>query len=209
MMRTITYFLVPVLVLFAALKLFERYLLRPPTFDLAVNAISKNELDTVKTLLNEIEVNARGTDPNPMISGMTLLMYAAQSGSFKMVDLLLDHGADPAIQRGDGTAAIHLAVRLPTNSPSEKQDVMSIIETLAGYENTLNLRSGNAETPLYIAVGYEVDSKFEKAAILLKRGADPNYRSSVTKLSILELAKDNPKMLEALGRDVRTILYQE
>ena len=93
----------------------------------------------------------------------TPLHSAAAGGHFKIVKMLLEHGADPNIREQGGFTPLHAA--------AQNGDVETIRALLLGGAD-LTLRSEDGKSPLDIAM----DAGHEQAAALLGEGVTKRFR---------------------------------
>lgn len=135
-------------------------------------AARSGSVDAVKVLLEA------GADPNgtELLDQQTALMWAAAEGHLDVVSVLLNAGADPTLQArvselterknadfpSGGFAALHWAAR-----NGDEAMISLLIENGAD----INARNGDSSTPMMLAI---VNDRFDTAAGLLERGADPN-----------------------------------
>jgi ankyrin repeat protein len=106
---------------------------------------------------NPKRVNGKGQN------GWTPIMYAALYGDSEAVRLLLDKGANPNAQNGDGATALMYAI-----DDAEKTRL------LLDHAANPNLRSGEGRTALLIAVGRT--GSYSVVKLLLDKGADAKVR---------------------------------
>lgn len=106
-----------------------------------------------------------GISPNlVMDNGCPMLHFAIESGWLKIVEMLLQYGADVNMTNGDSATALHIAARhgnIPILKLLLQKDARSI-----------NHRDRKGNTPLHLAAkkGY-----FHVAALLMQYGGDPQY----------------------------------
>lgn len=81
------------------------------------HSVSNDRIEIVKLLLDQGYCTV-----NDVSVGMTALMFAARDSTPKMVQFLLDYGADPSITSADGKTAHDYAVQ------SNNKDVIAILE---------------------------------------------------------------------------------
>ena len=72
-----------------------------------ISAIQHKDIRTVKYLLQEKKVNPNQREDD---AGLTPLHYACQTKNPEMIQLLLDHGADPSQCTDDGVFPLDLQI---------------------------------------------------------------------------------------------------
>ena len=105
-----------------------------------------------------------GVDVNKRRGRFTPLAVAAAKGDLPMLELLLDHDADPNLPSLNGANALSIAVR---SCRASLDLIHRLIQAGADLEN----RSGVGITPLLFAVQEE---QTELALMLIREGADTN-----------------------------------
>ena len=152
--------------------------------------------DSEKKILQTITYFYRvGVDFNMERYGKTPLMYAAMDSSLKVVDFLVDGGADPSIEGEKGWTALHYAA-----SEGNVENINWLIEK--GARNVVNKKDSSGETPLHIAArrGYT-----QSVNALIENGAEINVLNETgnTALHIAALwgHLETVKALLTLGAD--------
>lgn len=127
-----------------------------PQNDELVNAANAGDLETVKRLIEA------GADPNSVDQhGMgPLLTFHPE-----VTDYLLQHGADPDLQRNENIAPVLVGIS------SNLECVRLMLEAGADVNRA---SEHNGETALHAAAG---DSNAAVVRLLLENGADPNART--------------------------------
>lgn len=124
-------------------------------------AIYKNNAENIRRAIEA------GADINNIDRyGMTPFSNAVTLGYLDVVKMLAEAGADPFICDEDGSTVLHHAV---TQSPE-------MLKFIIGLFSDIDIRSNTGMTPLSLAV---VWGKAVSAEILLKAGADPNFRDNM------------------------------
>lgn len=109
-------------------------------------------------LLNNADINAKHVD------GESLLTLAAEQGYSKIVEFLLQSGADPNLQGNNG-AALHLAAT---------EGYEEIVKLLLLYHADPNIQSANGETPLHWAA---TRNHLKIMELLISFNIDPNIKN--------------------------------
>jgi ankyrin repeat protein len=100
--------------------------------------------------------------------GSTFLHLSAMFGRVRMVDWLLEHGADANKANADGMTPLH-AVAVTPGAPQKTQ----VMEMLVKHGANIDATNKNGTTPLHIAAA---TSNKEVLDLLLRKGADPVRR---------------------------------
>lgn len=121
-------------------------------------AITWNREPIVRELLK------RGADPNEVIpeSSMSVLYIAATKGYVKIVEALLDHGADINLKSGSLRTALHAAIRQNNKEVVNLlMDRGAIPDTLGeAYENAIQAADGDASiTKLLVVKGRKLKAE--------------------------------------------------
>lgn len=99
-------------------------------------------------------------------SGESCLVAAIDTDNIEMVELLLNHGADPNLQDENSNTPLALAIAAGN---------VKAVETLINYGVDINFQSGtNKNTPLIEAIREDQDTIFH---LLLSRGANPRVKN--------------------------------
>lgn len=171
-------------------------------------------------ITNKIDINAQNSD------GVSQLISATTSGSFNMVEFLLENNADVNLQDKNGDTALSWAVFkryvdiagllldpkygvLVNTQDKNKQTPLHIaitkcpefVFTLLNHPDiNLNLPDKDNNTPLHYAV---IKNQIELTENLLTRGADPNQRNNAGK-SPAALAREsrNNQLIALFGPNI-------
>lgn len=142
---------------------------------------SVNSLEFVRRMLKAgAKVNlqvkkgkAGKTALNPV--GMTPFMYAASTADLPLMELLLEHGADPLITNSDGCttlmAAAGVGVVFVGEYPGSAEEVDRAVELLVRLGVDLNAVDANGETAMHGAAYRNYPSTVK---LLSECGADPS-----------------------------------
>lgn len=98
----------------AATALSFKPLLRKERREDLVKAVELGNIERVEELLKIHDVNERISGLGFLDSNSSLLITAAKSSNVEMVRVLLELGADPAVQDNSGYAAIHFVAQNKT-----------------------------------------------------------------------------------------------
>ena len=123
-----------------------------------------------------------GADPNGPASGRTPLHLAAECGSARQVELLLERGANPLAKDGEGRSALMSAL-LAEDGGLEK--VRLLLDAGSDVNARCPLWGDEGVTPLMVAAALAPP---ELVALLLERGALMGLRSA-SSLRALDFAR--------------------
>ncbi|KAI2808806.1 Ankyrin repeat [Blomia tropicalis] len=98
----------------------------------------------------------------------TCLHYASLNGHKDIVNLLLEHGANPNIVDHNGSSPLHLA------SWTGDYEVVNMLITTVNQKADINLKNKDNETALHSACQY---GHTPVVSLLLSKGADPFIRN--------------------------------
>ena len=130
----------------------EGYHKRPPLY----GASCSGHLEIAEWLLHH-GASPIGVD---QVDGQTVLHEAAINGGLELLQMVLQHKADPSIQDLSGKTPLHVASR------SERPD---IVRTLLEYGADVNIRDEECVTPLHVASMYGI---LVIARLLVEHGAN-------------------------------------
>jgi ankyrin repeat protein len=116
---------------------------------------------------------AAGADPNAEIAGgWTPLMFAAMGGNTEGALALLDAGADPNAGEAEQGPPLSVAAMTPFLPPGNE---LAIVKLLTERGARVEILNGAGMTPLMYAAR---EGNVERAAYLLRLGADVNHRDA-------------------------------
>lgn len=121
-----------------------------------------------------LEALAAGADVNAKEWGdQTVLMVATKYCNLKMVQLLLDRGANIEAQANDGETALMLAAKKGSPFPARegRSGYTEILMTLLKQGARVNVRDAKGKSALYWAAAY---GHADHVKLLLAKGADVN-----------------------------------
>ena len=153
-----------------------------------INPNNENNFQMTPLLLTENTMSSQiiikllldyGADINKQKNGRTRLHWAAFFGHKKVVQLLLERGADPNMASGHGETPLHNCAQ------RGHLDVVKLLLDRGGGINSMRI---NGVTPLHAAV--EKDNK-DVVRFLLDRGADPNRARKNGRTPLHEAVKNN------------------
>ena len=167
-----------------------------------VNACGSGDGEKVKELIgagvsvNEPESNPGGDPHFP-------LTFAARYGGKKIVQMLIDAGADVNVVRPKSkrTALMEAA----------RQGHADIVKLLLDSGADPNLGSTESNIALTDAVEDRTKARFEIVRALLARGADPNHRGKFATVLMMASASSSPEVVKALiaaGADVNVVMSE-
>lgn len=125
-------------------------------------------------------------------TGHTLVHYAAAKGELKLLELLLDHGADIDARDNRGSTPLHVAAA---------QGRLETAALLLQRGAALECRDAAGWTPLAAAAAA---GQVKVAEFLIERGADINARGPL-RIPILKVAMNHPALITLLldrGADI-------
>ncbi len=144
-----------------------------------IDAVRKDDLQGAKDAIGEgANVNARG------VSSRTPLYYAAACARSAIVQLLLDHKADPNLDDDDGQTPLHMAV-------IEKKFTQA--ETLLEGGANIDFQYEKKATPLHTAFFEDLrNDETERSEFLIKKGADitSTMQRSMGEWTVFEIARE-------------------
>jgi cell wall assembly regulator SMI1 len=154
-----------------------------------VKACGAGDGEKVKELIGAgVSVNepqsAPGGDPH------FPLTFAARYGGKKIVQMLIDAGADVNVVRPKSKRSALLE--------AAKQGHADIVKVLLDSGADPNLCSTESHTALTEAVEDRTKSRFEIVRALLIRGADPNHQSKFATVLMMASASSSPEVVKAL-----------
>jgi ankyrin repeat protein len=111
--------------------------------------------------------------------GATALQYAISYKNLEVIALLLEHGADVAVQHNDGSTALHIAVESKLPQVAD--------ELLKRNPGLVAIADKHGNQPLWTAA-FNPKGDYELVLLLLRYGADPEHRNNVN-LTPIDSAK--------------------
>ncbi len=132
-------------------------------------AFRAGDLDAIRALLGELEgfPNVRAGDG--FGSG---LVYAVYHGPASLVSAMLELGADPNVDDGDGYPPLIAAL----TGGSAQVDVRELVELLLAHGADVDRRGVNGYAPLHVAAE---QGDLVMVDLLMSHGADPNVITNV------------------------------
>lgn len=128
-------------------------------------AALKGRLDKVRLLLQRIPVD------QVLRSGWTALMYAASGGQWKVVEYLLENGANPNFHKELFTPLMAACA----SSSDNEDDLTSTVEALLKNGAKVNAAERHRVTPLMFS---SKERRLKLVKALLANGADPNLQDN-------------------------------
>lgn len=172
--RVVFYFLLFLLYFnpIQAQNIHYQYLVKKQSEYLLFQYCDSGNVEVVERLLDFY-----GVDPDISNEyGVTPLMYAVQSSSYDLVELLLKHNANPNKKPFDGNTALHAALRAGNDS---------IADLLLQYKADVNIKNNLGLTPLHYSAWYGMPYMTD---VLLYYGANVDVR---------DIRDNTPLMLSA------------
>ncbi len=108
--------------------------------------------------------------------GTTMLHVFAGEHNWQVCTLLIKAGADPTKSDGDGNSALHCAVGESKAFTRNNRNQALVAALLASKASNIDVRNGEDETALHMAVSYSSKSTLRLVRSLLNAGTDANAR---------------------------------
>ncbi|XP_013399984.1 tankyrase-1 [Lingula anatina] len=137
-------------------------------FDLAKTAYVKGHTEAVLDMLHRHNYDINYRLP---ANGLSLFLCACLSGEGKLIEYLLNHGADPSLLTEEGDSALYLATFGVLNTP---QPDLTVLEMLIQEGCDVNHQNNKGYTSLHRAASR---GNIEMIEYLLQQGADVNLFS--------------------------------
>ena len=137
-------------------------------FPLDVSPLWLASFHRLEYTVSQLLANQSRTVNEKTTWGGTALQQAARHRNLKIVQLLLNNGANIAARDFNGNTALHFACFLKYNESS-----LEVISLLLDYGVDVNAVNGQGETALYMSV---VSRQLSLTQLLLARGADVTLR---------------------------------
>jgi len=125
-------------------------------------AVTRGDLAEVKRLVIDCGANPNGQST---VEGGTPLHTAADRGYLRIVEFLLEHGANPNMKNNYGSTPLHYAAMY---------GYPEVVELLLEHGANPNIQSNYGSTPLHYAAMYGYPEVVE---LLLEHGANPNIQN--------------------------------
>jgi len=129
-------------------------------------AIDNNDLEAIKYLLREININVQNGD------GDTPLHLAVRKNHLEIIHFLIKKGADLNLANNIGKSPLHLAAGLGS---------LELTKILIGAGATLDIRDLSGQSPFHLATWGQ---HFKTIAYLIEKGCDINAQDSNGKTSL-------------------------
>ena len=151
------------------------------------NAIKKNDMATVRTMISD------GADIHYQFNGRNALHVACESESPKMVQFLLNAGADvnACRDKGEGITTLQHAIR-------KYRVPLETVKLLLEHGAEVNTRGPQGYSPLDEAVmrSGELDSSLSIARLLIQHGAKLNPDKKAQSATLTAALHQRPDMLK-------------
>jgi len=156
-------------------------------------AVTRGDLAEVKRLVIDCGANPNGQST---VEGGTPLHTAADRGYLRIVEFLLEHGANPNMKNNYGSTPLHYAAMY---------GYPEVVELLLEHGANPNIQNRYGYTPLHFAIeGCFVDV----VRVLLDHGADPTIRDNEGRTP-LDYGSNCEEIIEELRRGgSRTRVYE-
>ncbi|MCM1307224.1 MAG: ankyrin repeat domain-containing protein [Butyrivibrio sp.] len=134
----------------------------------AHEAVRHNHIEMLEAMLKKgIDVNI--TEDQPKVAGTTLLQTACAYGFPKIVQMLMDAGADDTIRNVEEETAAHIAVsRKIRFKEIREEERIAMIKAL----KNVDIAGKGGRTPLMLAQDYDMHASYYLTPLLLEKGAD-------------------------------------
>jgi ankyrin repeat protein len=153
-----------------------------------IDAAYLNELDIVRILIKAgCDVNNTKYDVNSSV--LNALWAACEKSNVEIAKVLLENGASVIINQEEGLTALHCVCM-------SQFECLELVYLLVEFNNPLNLKTKNGETPLFLACS---SGHTQIVEYLLKHKVNPNECSSncisCFRQAIIKTHKDIVKLL--------------
>lgn len=171
----------------------------------AHTAIRHNHFEMVEAMIKKgIDINI--TEDQPKVAGTTLLHTACEYGFPKIVQMLMDAGADDTLKNVEDETAAHIAVsekiRFKKIKDEERAEMLRALKHI-------DIAGKKGKTPLLLVQGtnHTITPAFALTPVFIEMGADVNHVDEDGNTALLLQAanycfKDTMKALIKAGADV-------
>ncbi len=132
-------------------------------------AFHEGDLDAIRALLGD---PAGFPNVSAGVAFGSCLTYAIYHGPASLVSMMLELGADPNVDDGDGFSPLIAAL----TGGSAQADVAEVVEALIAHGADVDRRGVNGYAPLHIAAER---GDLAMVDLLISHGADPNVIASI------------------------------
>lgn len=134
----------------------------------AHEAVRHNHFEMLEAMLKK-GINVNITEDQPKVAGTTLLHTACAYGFPKIVQMLMDAGADDTLRNVEDETAAHIAVsRKIRFKEIREEERIAMIKAL----NNVDIPGKGGRTPLMLAQDYDMHASYYLTPVLLEKGAD-------------------------------------
>lgn len=137
----------------------------------AVHAAVKNNHFEVLEAMIKKGININITEDSPAVAGTTPLHIACERGFPRMVQMLMDAGADDTMKNVKEETPAHIAVSKKISYKEIKPEER--VEMLKSLKN-IDIPGKEGQTPLMLAQARELYISAEVSPVLIEKGADVN-----------------------------------
>lgn len=133
-------------------------------------AVRQNHYEVVEAMLRK-GVNVNLTEDKPSVAGTTFLHIACEHGYPRLVEMLMDAGADDTLKNEQEETPAHIAVskKIGYKKISDEERV----QMLRALKN-IDIPGRNGVTPLMLAQDYSTNVTLALTPVLIEKGADVN-----------------------------------
>lgn len=134
----------------------------------AHEAVRHNHFEMLDAMLKKgVDVNV--TEDQPKVAGTTLLHTACAYGFPKIVQMLMEAGADDTLMNVEDETAAHVAVSRKIRFKEIRQEErIEMIRAL----NNVDIPGKGGRTPLMLAQDYDMHASYYLTPVLIEKGAD-------------------------------------
>lgn len=148
-------------------------------------AVKNNHFEVLEAMIRK-GININITEDQPAVAGTTPLHTACAYGFPKIVQMLMDAGADDTMKTVEEETPAHVAVsekiRFKKISPDERAEMIRVLKNI-------DMPGRGGRTPLMYAQKYELHISSQLTPVLIEKGADVNRKDNDGNTAILLYAE--------------------